>query len=62
MSRFWQHFITNGKSGERSVNELLESLADTCERFYESSTLPRSLRRRVLLRQLRKLEMHYDEA
>jgi hypothetical protein len=62
MSRFWRHFITNGKSSEHSVNELLESLADTCEKFYKSSTLPRSLRRQALLRELRKLEMHYDLA
>ena len=61
MSRFWRHFITNGKSSEHSVNELLESLADACEKFYESSTLPRQLRRRALLGELRKLAVHYEE-
>ncbi len=61
MSRFWRHFITNGKSSEQSVNELLEALAEACERFYESSTLPRRERRRALLRELRKLACHYDQ-
>jgi hypothetical protein len=61
MSRFWHHFITNGKSSDQSVNELLESLAEACEKFYESSTLPRPLRRRALLRELRKLAVHYEE-
>jgi hypothetical protein len=61
MSRFWRHFITNGKSSDQSVNELLESLADACEKFYETSTLPRSQRRRALLHELRKLAVHYEE-
>jgi hypothetical protein len=60
MSRFWRHFVTNGKSSEQSVNELLEALGDACEKFYESSTLPRPERRRALLRELRKLACHYD--
>jgi hypothetical protein len=62
MTRFWRHFVTNGKSSEQSVNELLESLAEACDRFYESSTLPSPLRRQALLRELRKLTVHYEDA
>ena len=62
MSRFWRHFITNGKSNEHSINDLLESLAEACERFYESSNLPPPLRRRALLQELRKLALHYEHA
>jgi hypothetical protein len=60
MSRFWRHFITNGKSNEHAVNQLLESLAEACEKFYEESTLPAPLRRRALLGELRKLAMYYE--
>jgi len=62
MTRFWHHFISNGKSDEHAVNELLESLAEACEKFYESSSLPPRLKRRALLQELRKLAMHYEGA
>lgn len=60
MSPFWRNFITNGASRREPVNTLREGLADACEQFFLGiKDLPREQRRRILLKELRRLSEQY---
>lgn len=62
MSPFWHNFITNGRSRRQSVEVLRESLAEACEQFFVTvRDLPKTQRRALLLRELRRLTSHYRE-